>query len=279
MSERAPLYLVANVDRVKALGIHDLGEWTAKYEVPEFASFKVMSELQSEFPTKKILREDVTRLFREGRTYLAFVAAMVWGFIDASRPRVAKGGKATTNFYRALSHNREEVVSTIEYVRNEILGGRVRSCFNELRRGGRYNIPGIDYPYFTKLFFFLGQAVESIQVKPLIFDKWTTNAFFALLSQSRPEDVSKCFRGLRCSTKPDSPGLALIRSGSVLASTYESYIKDMNAWASQLGVSPGKLEQFVFGMSLKNYKGSDNPRKELWGIGIANASRCGVVVR
>lgn len=279
MIKGVPIYLAKNLGRVNLIGVHDLGDWSLKYEAPEFASFKVMSELRSEFPTKKILREDVTRLFREGRTYLAFIAAMVWGFIDASRPRVAQGGKVTTNFYKVLARDSGEVVDVIEYVRHELLSGRIKSCFSELRRGGRYNISGIDYPYFTKLFFFLGQTAESIEVKPLIFDKWTTNAYFALLSQTRPGDVSRCFRGLQSSRTADSPGLALIRSGSALPPTYELYIKDMNMWASQLGVSPARLEQFVFGESLKANKRGDNPRKELWEISIANAKQCGVIVR
>jgi hypothetical protein len=51
-------------------------------------------------------------------------------------------------------------------------------CPNQKNR-----INGIGPSYFTKLFFFVGQSDDEIKIKPLILDKWTINAFGAMLLQ------------------------------------------------------------------------------------------------
>ena len=73
--------------------------------------------------------------------------------------------------------------------------------FNHFMPGAKYKIPGVGYRYFTKIFFFLGEANPAIATKPLIFDRWTQNAFFSLLLQSYPSETKDFFRGLKAPTK------------------------------------------------------------------------------
>jgi hypothetical protein len=40
----------------------------------------------------------------------------------------------------------------------------------------------------------------------------------------------------------------------------------MKIWASELGVSASKLEEFIFGVSLRKNNTKSNPRNQLWNI-------------
>jgi hypothetical protein len=261
-----PNYLKINKQRIKNLPTQDLGAWNANYDNKVFDKFKVVLDLRERFPGKKINRADIINLFRQDEKYLGFVATMVWGFINASRPRIKGGDRTTTNFYRALSHERERVEAAIEFAENAFTEGDYRRPFKEMMRGERHNIPGIDYRYYTKIFFFLGQANQAIIRKPLIFDKWTANAFFALLSQSQPDRVCEYFRDVKNAKNANSPGEAIVRSGNSLIDAYETFITLINEWSEDLDVSPDKLEEFIFGFDLRNRIRGLNPRIELWEI-------------
>lgn len=231
-----------------------------------FDIFPVMVELRRKFPNKIINRADIVNLFRDGNPYLGFVAAMVWGFINASRPRVKDGDRTTTNLYRALSHPEEKVVNAVKNAERNFILGDFRTPFNDMMPNGRHRIPGIGYAYFTKIFFFAGQANTEIKIKPLIFDKWTSNAFFALLAQTHPNDICKYFRVVNDGEKTGSPGHVSLRSGEKLIDAYVRFVKLMNYWATRISASPDKLEEFVFGYDLRSGSRDKNPRMELWKI-------------
>ena len=260
-----PRYLTDSADRIKNMHPQLLGAWNANYDNPAFTHFPIMIELKDRFPNKVINRSDIITLFTNGDKYLGFIAAMVWGFINASRPRKKGGDRTETNLYRVLSHPREKVVAAINNAEDSFKKNDYRTPFKQMMRGESHNIPGIDYPYFTKIFFFIGQASKEIAIKPLIFDKWTSNAFYALLSQSYPGEVHRFFRRVKDAKEQGSPGEVLLRSRKHLEDTYIRYVELMNCWAANIGVSPDKLEEFVFGYNLKTGD-SGNPRVELWKI-------------
>jgi len=247
-----PDYLKNNIGRINSLPPQNLPAWNSNYDNKVFNIFPVMGNLRRKFPNKIISRADIVNLFRSGNSYLGFVAAMVWGYINASRPRVSGGDRTTTNLYRALSHPEQKVLNAIKNAEHYFTMGDFRTPFKYMMQNGRYRIPGIGYAYFTKIFFFAGQANTEIKIKPLIFDKWTSNAFFALLSQTHPNEISKFFRAVKDGKKAGSPGVISLRSGKKLSNAYVRFVELMNYWASSIGVSPAKLEEFLFGYSLKS---------------------------
>lgn len=268
-----PDYLTNNISRIEELTKkpQSLGKWNANYDNEAFDCFPIMIELRSRFPSKEIIRSDIVTLFSSGEKYLGFVAAMVWGFINASRPRIRGGDKTTTNLYRALSHPREKVEEAIRYAETCFEQNDYGSPFEKMSRGQCHNIPGIDYRYYTKIFFFIGQANPSIEKKPLIFDKWTSNAFFALLAQTSEEEVYKFFREVKDAKNKNNPGEVIVRTGKALVGAYLRFVELTNYWAARLGVSPDKLEEFIFGYDLRLSDKAINPRIELWDI--VNAHR------
>jgi hypothetical protein len=262
-----PDYFIVNKTRIQNQSVQDLGKWSINYNSSEFYRFNVVQQLNKEFPDQKIFRSDVVRLFKEDQIYLAFIAAMVWGGINASRPRAGTEGKEYTNFYGALSCDQELILNAISSAKKYFINDDLATPFKDMRINGKYKISGIDYSYFTKIFFFLGQSDDQIKVKPLIFDKWTKNAFFALLSQSDPDCIPNYFISLKKNQNNDKPGEVVVKYRK-LSETYDFYVRCMNHWAVELGVTPDMLEQFVFGKDLRVDKSASNPRNELWKIAL-----------
>jgi hypothetical protein len=265
-----PHYLNVNADRIKKRQSQNLGAWDATYDHSAFDDFQVIKDLRSRFPNKTIHRADVVNLFQEGHKYLAFFAAMVWGHINASRPRIKGGDRKTTNLYRALTHPESKIIKSIDYAESCLLRNDFISPFRKMMQDKENSVPGVGYRYFTKIFFFIGQANANIKVKPLILDKWTSNAFYALLAQVNPDDVCKYFREIKDASNKDHPGEVIVRSGHKLFDAYDRYVKEMNDWSGDLSVEPARLEEFVFGADLRQGIKSENPRVELWGIIKAN---------
>jgi hypothetical protein len=172
--------------------------------------------------------------------------------------------------YRALSHPQKKVEDAIKNAEDSFMRNDYSTPFKQMMRGKSHNIPGIDYRYFTKIFFFIGQANNTIVNKPLIFDKWTSNAFFALLSQTYPEEVCRFFRDVKDGKKTGNPGEVAVRSGDSLVDAYVRFVELMNCWAAHIGTSPDKLEEFIFGYDLRNGNKTGNPRIELWQIVDSN---------
>ena len=66
--------------------------------------------------------------------------------------------------------------------------------------------------------------------------------------------------------KASSPGDVSLRSGKKLINAYVRFVEPMNYWATIIGASPAKLEEFAFGYDLRSGSRHGNPRMELWKI-------------
>lgn len=98
-------------------------------------------------------------------------------------------------------------------------------------------------------------------MKPLILDKWTSNAYLALLIDSLQKEKIISFYTGKINKKNKSVSLRNDKS-----QIYRSFVEDMNKWAILLNIPASKLEEFVFGISLKENKSNNNPRIQLWKI-------------
>ncbi len=203
--------------------------------------------------------------------YLGFIAAMMWGGMNASRP--SKDG-GVPYFERLLNHPEEKVRVAIQYAESQIEIGNFHELYRSFE-GGDHKLPGVGLSYYTKLFSFLGETLEKVELKPLIFDKWLANAHCALLIQLKQQkefDKLPYYQSISLQNK----FTVNIPNGKEKEALYEKYLSDMNFWAKALNVKPTKLEEFLFGEALDTNKRSDNPRIELWKIII---DHCGNVKR
>ena len=150
-----------------------------------FLDFEVMRKFFKTFPNlknKSIQRKDVSELFRKKQYYLGFITAMIWGGINASRPK-KKDDFETIDFYRLLTQDEKKITTIIHHVKFLLVKEENFNCFNYLYKEGKIN--GVGHAYFTKLMYFIGYVDKRIKLKPLIFDKWTSNAYLALLINSK----------------------------------------------------------------------------------------------
>jgi hypothetical protein len=256
-----PEYLIKNRNKIITAPQQNINLITSKYSNEKFLDFDIIKLFFKTFPNlknKSIQRADVAELFRKKKYYLGFITAMIWGGINASRPKI-KDEFETIDFYRLLEQKPKKINEIIINVKSLLVNGKIKESFEYLNKEGK--IDGIRHAYFTKLLYFLGYGENRIKIKPLIFDKWTSNAYLALLINSNQrEKIERFYTG-----KIDGKNKVVSLSSKV-SITYESYVIDMNCWADKLGVSPSRLEEFVFGISLKENKRYDNPRNELWQI-------------
>jgi hypothetical protein len=110
--------------------------------------------------------------------------------------------------------------------------------------------------------YFLGHHNQLVKTKPLILDKWTSNAYFALLINSNQNEKINRYYTKTIDPKYKTVGL----TSKQLSSTYDSYINDMKIWADKLGITSSKLEEYIFGISLRKNNTKSNPRNQLWKI-------------
>ena len=256
-----PTYLFLNKKRITNQPDQFINLASEKYNNKNYKKFEIINEFFNTFPKWKehpIQRNDVVSLFKKNKKYLGFISAMIWGGINSSRPK-EKGNFETIDFYRLLSVKRSKIEHIIQSVEEYLIKGEVKECFLYLKKDGKIN--GIDYPYFTKLMYFIGQSNDKIKIKPLIFDKWTSNAYMALLINSNNFiKLNKFYTG-RIDKDKNIVGIR-----NHIQEVYFDYILDMQKWSSQIGITSSKLEEFIFGTSLKIDKSKSNPRNELWDI-------------
>lgn len=256
-----PPYLEQNRDRIINAPDQKIALWTQSYDA--YRVHEVVNAIYERFPDRNIQRAGVTVLLRE-EPYIGFIAAMMWGGINATRP--ATKGSNDTNFRLLLEYPAENVKTAILYAREKIKLGHIQELFIAFEKGP-HKIPGVGHAYFTKLFFFLGETMEGIEIKPLVYDKWLANAHCALLIQLLQDNSN--FELPYKGVNSFYPFSLRIPSGKKKATLYQQYISVLNLWAKELNIMPSRLEEFLFGKSLKTFNQPENSRLELWKI-IAN---------
>lgn len=268
-----PEYLIENKSKIVDAPDQFINLISKKYSKEIYLDFDVIKEFHKRFPNLKqypIQRKQVSDLFKNKEYYLGFVAAMIWGGINASRPRKIKTNDKekneiakfeTIDFYKLLKQDQKHVISIIKKAEELIIKKKNKECF-EFLLSEKGKLQGVGYAYFTKLMYFLGHHNALVNTKPLILDKWTSNAYFALLINSNQNEKINRYYNKNIDAEEKTVGLI----SKQLSSTYENYIKDMKLWAEKLGVSASKLEEFIFGISLRKNNTKSNPRNQLWNI-------------
>lgn len=214
----------------------------------------LMSRLYDKFPNKVIQRDDLVSLYRERKDpCLCFIATMVWGGIDTTKKK---------RLQNLLTHPENEITERMKKTRILIKRGLYPLAFISWSKGGENNIEGIGYSFFSKIFFFLGQSMQSLQQKPLILDKWTCDAFFALFTQTVGIDVSKELFYIPSREAFEKNRLIYPKTADS-AFVYTLYVTHMNYWANALKILPNQLEQFLFGVNLRRDNSPNNPRNEI----------------
>jgi hypothetical protein len=248
----APRYLIAKKSLIKGIVVQDLGNYSDGYRGSKHPSLEF---LYKKFPIK-ITREDLVLLYTEwDDPSVAFYATMVWGMIDVHKKN---------RFSLIQKIDSKKLSKIMESIKTNISKGQYLDAFLSCFKGGSNFIEGVGPSYFTKLFFFMGQADQYLNIKPLIMDKWTVNAYFSLKCETEGLDsISRSFSIPSLKSFLKYKTVPIRYESDIQAKTYLDYITKMNSWANRIGVPSEKLEQFVFGIDLRKDKTPSNPRLEL----------------
>ena len=251
-----PKYLKDSQKRICALtdqNLPPIGKAYSGWNEPQ------MQRLYDAFPKKSIQRGGLIKLYADWKDpVLAAVATFVWGYIDTQKD---------DRLQQVLGVKEDDLCEKLNRIRDLVKNGELEKAFLSCCRCGKNCIPGVGMSFFTKIFFFVGAADSLVNPKPLILDRWTTNAFFALRGQSKgTSDIRDLFTIPSRESLTKYEAVALKNKTDIQAKAYVEYVTLMNDWAGQLKVAPEKLEQFVFGIDLRRDKSSSNPRNELLAI-------------
>lgn len=260
-----PRYILENRIDINSKPEQILSLGLEKYSNKAFDKFPVMNYIKDKFinRNKTITKSDLLELFNAGDIYTAIVCTMIWGGINATRAKY----KENTFFYRFLNYPEDQLLQNIKVLNSYLENDNFKLAFEYFQNEAK--IDGVGTSYFTKIFYFIGQTNTNIRVKPLIFDKWTENAYLALLLQNEEiEKAKKFFKGisLNFSNKPGSVQI----NEKYHSECYQSYILDFDNWSKEINSDSSKLEEYVFGDDLRKNTKDTNPRIQLWNIIIGS---------
>jgi hypothetical protein len=179
---------------------------------------------------------------------------MVWGGIDT--------GAHGNHFQKLLNMNPDVVENSVSKIKNLLDQGNIRAAFEALETTDK--LSGVGHAFHTKLLYFLGDSVENLSVKPLIFDLRTKNAYCAMIYQLSDHRHNLFFSSTQY-ISTNNPYVSA--KPAQLIDAYIAYLTDMESWASHIGVSSWQLEQFLFGWRMNQRNGYilkfKNPRLEI----------------
>lgn len=233
-----------------------------KYNNTSISTIPEFKDLLAENNFQEILnREIIVDAFNNGNDfYKAFVLAMMWGGINATRPS-KKGDKTTTNFYKALIEGKESISRKIENIVTYVNDNNIEKAYLSMMPGNENQIEGIGESYFTKIFYFIGSNNDNILFKPLIYDKWTKLIHVALLIESAEIDLLlDLYKSEDLKNKilnPKKTDLIYPKTNKNVEA-YLDYLKRMNIISTEHNLEAGKLEAFLFGNPLKGKTNNTN---------------------
>lgn len=246
-----PPYLSAAAPRIAAKKSQQAFPWAQNYST--FSNDPLVAAVFRLFPSHTIDRPGLVNAWKSQPRDVACVATLMWGGID-----IPKG-----HFKLFLDQGIQRINRSLDAICSALDDDLICTAF--LRAQGSAKLAGVSYPFFTKILFFYSLSLSKRpSLLPLIFDKWTKTAFYALLLEVDPQLASELFRPIDLS-KIKIAGAA-VRSGSKLVAAYMAYLEHMRHWASSIGVTEEQLEEFLFGSALNSDRSPSNPRRELLSV-------------
>jgi hypothetical protein len=238
------------------------------YDNIAFKKFSIIKKVDKIFERNNYIltKNEVIGLFKKDDLYLAIVCSMIWGGINATRSK-DKTGTFFYNFLLYTNENKNLFIRNIKKLIKLLETENFEKAFDFYSNEAK--IPGVGSAYFTKIFYFLGQANTNINPKPLIFDKWTSNAYLALLLQNGEiKKVEKYFKGINFNFNK-TPGTVFLNQ-KTSSECYQDFVNDFDKWSNKIETTSSSIEEFIFGQHLGQNKNKTNPRIELWNIILDN---------
>jgi hypothetical protein len=259
-----PRYLNENEGNIANFNQNFAG-WITKYNnTYNNDQYPIIQEIFNEYHVdgnNLLTRVAISNLFNDDqRLDKALIACLMWGLIDSN---------GRTRFLSSIYGNIQENTNKVCDVKTLITEGNLQDAFQSMQSGGVNNIRGLDYSYFTKILYFIGQNINNLNPKPLIFDRWSSQNYMALLLQLNDQEsidkVRSFYKGLTINFSMNNPGKVHLRGQNVW-NVYNAFITDYHNWANEIYTTSSKVEEFTFGYELRGNRNNQNPRLALWEI-------------
>lgn len=223
-------------------------------------TYPTYKEVFNELMKKENLsRYNVFEYFKND-LYKGYVAAMLWGGINATRPSI-KGDKTgtTTQAYHAFNYSKETILTKLSDVKTKIDNNQITNAFESMLPGRMNQIDGVGISFFTKIIYYMSS--EKMDVRPLIYDKWGRFMHVALLSEEEHCNIEDFYQ-VRSDKKT---GKTYLRANKPEPELYMDFINRMSDCCKKNGISSAdKLEEFLFGWTFKKRNQEGNPRQLLY---------------
>lgn len=195
-------------------------------------------------------KDDVIELIKSKKATSKeeLLSILFWGIYFEVLARSPKSIRSLIDFIESCDFDKELSNRKKEIINSENPAALFRSFSNEQK------IPGLDYAYFTKLFFFYREA-HNKSTYP-IMDKWLCRAWCAIdgsINKNRIvfdtyfSNTNNSFSGILQRQKPQG---------------YQNYVEFINCLATSQQLEASEVEAKLFGQDLRCSNGNYNPRIE-----------------
>ena len=147
-------------------------------------SFEALKKIYEGIP---LTRQMIINLFAEGDYYDGFLCAMIWGGIG----NTIKGKTVFNSIFNAA--NRKDITEKLKRVIRMLQKGDVKTAYSSLQYGGENKIEGVGESFFTKLLYFAGAKMDSLPIKPLIYDHIMDEAYNKILTLTQSHKPNEPF--------------------------------------------------------------------------------------
>ena len=207
----------------------------------------------------KLSRAEVFKYFKND-IYKGYVASMLWGGINATRPSI-KGDKTgtTTQAFHAFNYSKETIVAKLSDVKTKIDNNQITDAFESMLPGRMNRIDGVGISFFTKILYYMSS--EKMETRPLIYDTWGRFMHVALLSEDERCNIGDFYQ------VRSREGKTYLKANKPETELYMDFIKRMSDFCNDKDVrisSADKLEEFLFGWTFRIKRQDGNPRKFLY---------------
>ena len=151
----------------------------------------VFKQLKNKYKDISLNRQMIINLFKEGNYYDGFLCAMVWGGIGSN----VKGKEIFNSVFSkknqaGISKKIEHIVQILKDVSKEPKE-RVIIAYLSLTDKTENGIEGIGESFYTKILYFAGAGIDSLTLKPLIFDRHMRDVYKKLTNKSDLQEIGK----------------------------------------------------------------------------------------
>jgi len=144
----------------------------------------------------------------------------------------------------------KDFLELIEIIISEIIkSNNSNVLFKRFKEDKELQIPGINYAFFTKFFFFYRAALAPEKQTYLILDKWLSIAWCMIELISNNTEIINNFYGNRSKGKLYVDG-RLKNNKYVNSNVYGEYLKFMIRLSEEFSISVIELEEKLFGHNL-----------------------------